>query len=504
METPPRKRARLSQEKEEEEEEEKRPSSSPAQVEDLLEKARKAANDSRLRNSKNKNGEQPNSSVKKQLTDGKALQDEDTRLDDSDQREHSTPQSTVSHPRSRSPSQSRTPSRSRSRSRSHSPPPTDPTSNERRPMPPYESYPAIHQSNSIHSYTRLNQIEEGSYGIVYRARHNPSGDIVAIKRLKMETEKQGFPITSLREIRTLTKVSTHPNVVHLREIVVGDTLTQIYLSFEFIEHDLKTLLTQLEKPFSISEIKTLSLQLIDAVGYLHSKWIIHRDLKTSNLLINNRGQIKLADFGLARLYGDHTDSSTSKMTQLVVTLWYRSPELLLGEDRYDTAIDMWSIGCIIAEMVLQEPLLPGRNESDQLQLIFKTLGQPDASIWPSLPTLPHYKSLVKQRSPHQPYSLLRKKFPSIPNSSSLLDLLHKLLTYDPSNRITAKEALLHTWFEESPRPAHPDTFPTFPSFAAGEIKKVFKETVLSPKRQRAKQADKSAGEKKEYSMEWDF
>ena len=131
---------------------------------------------------------------------------------------------------------------------------------------------------------------------------------------------------------------------------------------DFLEHDLKTLQEDMQEPFLPSEIKTLLLQLTSAVEYLHSNWILHRDLKTSNLLMNNRGQMKVADFGMARYYGD----PPPKLTQLVVTLWYRAPELLLGAEKYGAEVDMWSVGCIFGELLTKEPLLQGKNEVDQL------------------------------------------------------------------------------------------------------------------------------------------
>jgi cell division cycle 2-like protein len=190
------------------------------------------------------------------------------------------------------------------------------------PVPPRSWHPTIQGCRSIHCYERLNHIEEGSYGVVFRAREKYTGDIVALKKLKMDKEKNGFPITSLREIRTLMEAA-HENVVRVREIVVGDTLTQIFIVMDFIEHDLKTLLSTQTMPFLASEIKTLLHQLLSAMSLLHRNWIIHRDLKTSNLLMNNRGQLKLADFGLARMYGE----PRGEMTQLVVTLWYRLVKL---------------------------------------------------------------------------------------------------------------------------------------------------------------------------------
>lgn len=187
-------------------------------------------------------------------------------------------------------------------------------------VPPRTHHPSIQPSRSVYCYERLNQIEEGSYGVVFRARDKETGDIVALKKLKLDEEKHGFPITALREINALMSCH-HDNVVRIREVVVGDTLTQVFVVMDFIEHDLKTLLTLMPSPFLQSEIKTLMLQLLSAVAHCHSNWILHRDLKTSNLLMNNRGTIKVADFGLARRYGDPV--GVGGLTQLVVTLWYR-------------------------------------------------------------------------------------------------------------------------------------------------------------------------------------
>lgn len=187
-------------------------------------------------------------------------------------------------------------------------------------VPPRTCHPPIIPARSVFTYERLNQIEEGSYGVVFRARDTQTGDIVALKKLKLEDEKHGFPITALREINALM-ACRHEHVVNIREVVVGETLTQVYIVMDFIEHDLKSLLTVMPNTFLQSEIKTLLLQLLSAVAHCHKNWILHRDLKTSNLLMNNRGQIKVADFGLARRYGDPI--GVGGLTQLVVTLWYR-------------------------------------------------------------------------------------------------------------------------------------------------------------------------------------
>ncbi|WFC99916.1 cyclin-dependent kinase [Malassezia yamatoensis] len=321
-----------------------------------------------------------------------------------------------------------------------------------------DAHPAIAGCRSVCEFEKLNRIEEGSYGVVSRARNRNTGQIVALKQLKLEKEKQGFPITSLREIHTLME-ARHPHIVELKEVVVGDTLSQVYLVMEFVEHDLKTLLSTMRTPFLQSEIKTLMQQILSAVAWMHTRWIVHRDLKTSNLLMTNRGQIKIADFGLARLFGDPIQD----MTALVVTLWYRAPELLLGTSKYDTAVDMWSVGCIFSELLLKEPLFQGKNETDQLARIFRLLGKPTESTWPGISSTSHGK-LIQSSGPSQ--SHLPHQFRYC--TAATLDLLERFLTYDPRRRISAQEALQHHYFLESPAPAHPDTFGSFPSTAAGE------------------------------------
>ncbi|KZT06865.1 Pkinase-domain-containing protein [Laetiporus sulphureus 93-53] len=327
-------------------------------------------------------------------------------------------------------------------------------------VPPRTLHPPFMPSRSVYCYERLNSIEEGSYGVVFRARDKETGDIVALKKLKLDQEKNGFPITALREINSLM-VCKHENVVGIREVVVGDTLTQVFIVMDFIEHDLKTLLTVMPTPFLQSEIKTLMIQLLSAVAHCHERWILHRDLKTSNLLMNNRGTIKVADFGLARRYGDPV--GVGGLTQLVVTLWYRAPEILLGATEYSTAVDMWSVGCIFAELLLKEPLFQAKGEIELLSMIFKLLGPPTPHSWPDYHKLPLAKT-INFPPPHPPQ--LRQKFPFI--TSAGLDLLSRLLTYDPEMRISATEALKHPYFSESPLPKHPDLFGSFPSAAAGE------------------------------------
>ncbi|OCF42143.1 CMGC/CDK protein kinase [Kwoniella heveanensis CBS 569] len=321
------------------------------------------------------------------------------------------------------------------------------------------SHPPLLSCRSVYSYTRLNHIEEGTYGVVFRARCNDTKRIYALKKLKLDEEKQGFPITSLREVMALMVAGDHENVVGVKEIVVGDTLNQVFIVMPFIEHDLKTLLADMPHPFIQSEVKTIMRQLLSAVAHCHANWILHRDLKTSNLLMNNRGQIKVADFGLARKFGD----PLGEMTQLVVTLWYRSPELLLGAKEYTTAVDMWSVGCIFAELMQGEALFPGRGEIDQINKIFSLLGRPNDELWPGYSDLP----LVQKINPIGPmFSVLRQKFKHLSYEGH--NLLSGLLAYDPERRTSAEEGGRHPYFTENPLPKHPDLFASFPSQAAGE------------------------------------
>lgn len=194
----------------------------------------------------------------------------------------------------------------------------------------------------LQEYQILKSVAEGTYGVVYKAIEKRTKGIVALKRLKMDKEKEGFPITSLREINTLLKAQ-HPNIVTVREIVVGSDMDKIYIVMDYVEHDLMSFMKRMKQKnqkFSNERVKSLTSQLLKAVAHMHDNWIIHRDLKPSNLLVSNDGVLKVGDFGMAREYG----SPLKPYTSLVVTLWYRAPELLLGCKQYSTPVDVWSVG----------------------------------------------------------------------------------------------------------------------------------------------------------------
>ncbi|XP_065127436.1 cyclin-dependent kinase 11B isoform X6 [Paramisgurnus dabryanus] len=344
---------------------------------------------------------------------------------------------------------------------SHSATPEDNYVPESPPISPVELkkelpkyLPALQGCRSVEEFQCLNRIEEGTYGVVYRAKDKKTDEIVALKRLKMEKEKEGFPITSLREINTILKAQ-HPNIVTVREIVVGSNMDKIYIVMNYVEHDLKSLMETMKQPFLPGEVKTLMIQLLRGTRHLHDNWILHRDLKTSNLLLSHKGILKIGDFGLAREYG----SPLKPYTPVVVTLWYRSPDLLLGAKEYSTAVDMWSVGCIFGELLTQKPLFPGKSEIDQINKIFKDLGSPSEKIWPGYSELPAVK---KMTFTEYPYNNLRKRFGALLSDQGF-DLMNKFLTYCPAKRITADEALKHEYFRESPLPIEPSMFPTWPA-----------------------------------------
>uniref|UniRef100_A0AC35UB68 Protein kinase domain-containing protein n=1 Tax=Rhabditophanes sp. KR3021 TaxID=114890 RepID=A0AC35UB68_9BILA len=322
-------------------------------------------------------------------------------------------------------------------------------------------YAGIYGCRSIKEYTNLNKIQEGTFGIVYRSQCVRTEEIVAIKALKMEKENDGFPITSIREINMLLKCGSHPNIVNVREIVVGDSMNEIFMVMEYVEHDVKFFLDNFKKKNSkltISEVKCLMYQLLEGINHMHKHWILHRDLKPSNLLINHNGVMKIGDFGLAREYGEPLKPYTS----VVVTLWYRSPELLMSTKLYSKPIDMWSCGCIFGEFLTLRPLFCGQVEIDQLKKIFSILGSPTPQIWPDFFDFPYYKALGSDIHRHK-LNELSKHVGKNKLSDVGFRLLNKFLFYNPENRISAEAALQHEWFKEEPRMCLPSDIQTFPA-----------------------------------------
>lgn len=307
----------------------------------------------------------------------------------------------------------------------------------------------------MENYQKIEKIGEGTYGVVYKAidLRDPKR-YVALKKIRLEADEEGVPSTAIREI-SLLKEMNDPNIVRLLDIVHADG-HKLYLVFEFLDLDLKKYMEALPvsdggRGKALPEgstidmqrlglgkdmIKKFMAQLVEGTRYCHSHRVIHRDLKPQNLLIDREGNLKLADFGLARAFGVPLRTYTHE----VVTLWYRSPEILLGGRQYSTGVDMWSIGAIFAEMCTRKPLFPGDSEIDEIFKIFKLLGTPDESTWPGVTSFPDFKSSFPKWDREETKSLV----PGLDEDG--LDLLDALLEYDPARRISAKRACVHSYF----------------------------------------------------------
>ena len=302
-------------------------------------------------------------------------------------------------------------------------------------------------------YQKLEKVGEGTYGVVYKARDRMTGEIVALKRIRLEAEDEGIPGTAIREIALLKELQ-HPNIVRLYDVV--HTPNRLTLVFEFLDLDLKKYTDAIAGGLELPMLRQLLFQLVRGIAYCHQQKVLHRDLKPQNLLINREGELKLADFGLARAFG----IPVRQYTHEVVTLWYRAPDVLMGSRRYTTPVDIWSIGCIIAEMHNGRPLFPGTSEADQLDLIFRMLGTPSEAVYPGIAALPDYKPAA-YRQCARPESLAHL-VEGLPAEG--VDLMQRMLQFDPGKRITAREALEHPFLvgaysQSAPAPAQPSPAP---------------------------------------------
>jgi serine/threonine protein kinase len=286
-------------------------------------------------------------------------------------------------------------------------------------------------------YEKLEKIGEGTYGVVYKAKDKESGEIVALKKVRMGNEDEGVPSTALREIALLKEIQ-HPNTVGLLDVESSES--KLYLIFEFCDSDLKKYMNNIRGSLTPKLVKELMYQMTTGITYCHMHRLIHRDLKPQNILVDKNGVLKLADFGLARAFTIPIET----LTHEVVTLWYRAPEILLGGKHYSVGVDMWSIGGIFAELVTKQPLFPGDSEIDELYRIFRVCGTPNETIWPGVSKLPDWKPTFPQWTPKDMSTIV----PGL--EASGVDLLACMLTYEPNQRISGKDALRHPYFAELP------------------------------------------------------
>ncbi|CAN1753461.1 Cell division control protein 2 homolog A [Linum perenne] len=302
----------------------------------------------------------------------------------------------------------------------------------------------------MEQYEKVEKIGEGTYGVVYKARDRITNETIALKKIRLEQEDEGVPSTAIREI-SLLKEMQHGNIVslcigyRLQDVVHSEK--RLYLVFEYLDLDLKKHMDSCPEfgkdprivKVSTNFFKTFLYQILRGIAYCHSHRVLHRDLKPQNLLIDRRtNALKLADFGLARAFGIPVRTFTHE----VVTLWYRAPEILLGSCHYSTPVDVWSVGCIFAEMVNQHPLFPGDSEIDELFKIFRIMGTPNEDIWPGVTSLPDFKSSFPKWTSKDLATVVQTL------DSAGIDLLRKMLRLDPSKRITARTALEHEYFKD--------------------------------------------------------
>lgn len=334
------------------------------------------------------------------------------------------------------------------------------------PLSAYKARKDKERAKVLDRYEIIGYIAAGTYGRVYKAKSKlVSNKVCAIKKFKVDKEGEvthytGISQSACREI-ALCRELNHTNIVELVEVILEDK--SIYMVFDYAEHDILQIIHYHShperKPIPESVVKSVLWQLLNGVSYLHQNWVLHRDLKPANIMLSAQGVVKIGDLGLARLFSDPLQSLFSG-DKVVVTIWYRAPELLLGGSHYTPAIDLWAVGCIFAELLALRPIFKGEEakmdnkknipfQRNQTQRVVEILGTPTLDKWPSLIKYPEYSSLqaMKVYPPN-----LESWYRTVGATNQKgFQLLSSLLEFDPGKRITADEALMHPFFSEPPR-----------------------------------------------------
>lgn len=308
------------------------------------------------------------------------------------------------------------------------------------------------EQHVLEKYEVSHKLGKGAYGIVWKATEKRTKQIVALKKVFDAFSNATDAQRTYREVLFLQQLSAHENIIRLRNVIKADNNKDLYLVFDFMETDVHhviraKILEEIHKQFII-------YQLLKALKYVHSADLIHRDLKPSNILIDSECHVKVGDFGLARSVNSEDDGN-AKLTDYVATRWYRAPEILLGSTKYTKAVDMWSVGCILAELITGKPLFPGTSTLNQIERVLELIGRPrpeDIEAVESQHTNAIFNSIkvTKKKSFHSTF---------VGASEDALDLLKKLLTFNPSQRITAEEALKHKYVEQFASPEEEITCP---------------------------------------------
>ncbi|XP_068165417.1 cyclin-dependent kinase 15 isoform X2 [Antennarius striatus] len=299
------------------------------------------------------------------------------------------------------------------------------------------------QFGAMQSYVSLEKLGEGAYASVYKGVSRINGQLVALKVIRMKTE-EGVPFTAMREASLLKRLK-HANIVVLHDII--HTRESLTFVFEFVQTDLAQYMNQHPGGLHSHNVRIFMFQLLRALSYIHSRRILHRDLKPQNLLISYLGELKMADFGLARSMSVPSQTFSSD----VVTLWYRPPDVLLGSTDYSTALDIWGAGCIFIEMLQGAPAFPGDpDEFQQLQTIWTVLGVPSEDSWPGVSQLINYKPERFIHSEPKPFRTVWKRLNQLPYKTE--DLVQQMLKGVPTERISAQNSLQHPYFGTLPSP----------------------------------------------------